>query len=371
MRRIHALRFRGCTLESGPTEAALGRLPQHPLSISMKTPSFWSLLARWALAALVLYELGGCATNSNHRPPPSARPPMVVRPIQPAPRNVPMDADSTRSNHFAEAARLGVYTVRPGDTLIRIGLETGLSADEEEEFTIAQANTPVDLETGQNWRDLQRWNNLERPNLIEVGQVLRLTPPPEGTVRPVARAEVPRLSSPTPAPVSTPSSSGASNPPSGIVLTPLPPIGAASAETPAPSAPTAASQSGRDAGENDMIWIWPAAGPLVSSFDEARNKGVSIAGKAGDAVNAAADGRVVYAGSGLRGYGNLIIIKHNETYLTAYAHNQALLVKEDQPVKRGQKIAEMGSSDTDRVQLHFEVRRKGKPIDPTRILPIR
>lgn len=316
----------------------------------MKTPSFWSLLARLVLAGLVLYELGGCATNTNHRPPPSARPPMVVRPIQPAPRNASMDADSIRANHYAEAARLGVYTVRPGDTLIRIGLETG-----------------------QNWRDIQRWNNLERPNLLEVGQVLRLTPPPEGSVRPVARAEVPRQPSPMPAPtpVSTPSSSGASNSPSGIVLTPLPPIGSASAETPAPSASTAASQSGRDAGENDLIWIWPAAGPLVSSFDEARNKGVSIAGKAGDPVNAAADGRVVYAGSGLRGYGNLIIIKHNETYLTAYAHNQTLLVKEDQPVKRGQKIAEMGSSDTDRVQLHFEVRRKGKPIDPTRILPMR
>jgi lipoprotein NlpD len=317
--------------------------------MSMKTPSFWSLLARLVLAGLVLYELGGCATNTNHRPPPSARPPMVVRPIQPAPRNASMDADSIRASHYAEAARLGVYTVRPGDTLIRIGLETG-----------------------QNWRDIQRWNNLERPNLIEVGQVLRLTPPPEGSVRSAVRAEPLRQPAATPpAPVSTPSSAGASNPPSGIVSTPLPPIGSASAETPAPSAPTAASQSGRDAGENDLIWIWPAAGPLVSSFDEARNKGVSIAGKAGDPVNAAADGRVVYAGSGLRGYGNLIIIKHNDTYLTAYAHNQSLLVKEDQPVKRGQKIAEMGSSDTDRVQLHFEVRRKGKPIDPTRILPMR
>jgi lipoprotein NlpD len=88
-------------------------------------------------------------------------------------------------------------------------------------------------------------------------------------------------------------------------------------------------------------------------------------------VFAAADGRVVYAGSGLRGYGNLIIVKHNEVYLTAYAHNQTLLVKEDQPVKRGQKIAEMGASDTDRIQLHFEVRKRGKPIDPTRILPMR
>jgi lipoprotein NlpD len=110
---------------------------------------------------------------------------------------------------------------------------------------------------------------------------------------------------------------------------------------------------------------------VTTAFDDVRSKGLSIAGKAGDPVLAAADGRVVYAGSGLRGYGNLVIVKHNATYLTAYAHNQTLLVKEDQVVRRGQKIAEMGSSDTDRVQLHFEVRRLGKPVDPARVLPTR
>ena len=106
-------------------------------------------------------------------------------------------------------------------------------------------------------------------------------------------------------------------------------------------------------------------------FDESRKKGVGIGGKAGDAVLAAADGRVVYAGAGLRGYGNLVILKHNNTYLTAYAHNQALLVREDQTVRKGQKIAEMGSSDADRVKLHFEVRRQGKPVDPLKHLPAR
>ena len=106
-------------------------------------------------------------------------------------------------------------------------------------------------------------------------------------------------------------------------------------------------------------------------FDEARSKGLVFRGKAGDPVLAAADGRVVYAGSGLRGYGNLVILKHNTTYLTAYAHNQTLLVKDDQTVKRGQKIAEMGSTDADGVQLHFEIRRQGKPIDPARLLPPR
>ena len=107
----------------------------------------------------------------------------------------------------------------------------------------------------------------------------------------------------------------------------------------------------------------------MATFDEQRNKGLAIGGKAGDSVLAAADGRVMYAGSGLRGYGNMVIIKHNDTYLSAYAHNQALLVKEDQVVRRGQAIAEMGSSDTDQVKLHFEIRRGGKPLDPEKILP--
>jgi lipoprotein NlpD len=110
---------------------------------------------------------------------------------------------------------------------------------------------------------------------------------------------------------------------------------------------------------------------VIANFDEAKNKGISIAGRIGDPVVAAADGRVVYAGAGLRGYGNLIILKHNNTFLTAYAHNQALLVREDQAVRRGQKIAEMGSSDADRVKLHFEVRRQGKPVDPLGFLPKR
>jgi lipoprotein NlpD len=110
---------------------------------------------------------------------------------------------------------------------------------------------------------------------------------------------------------------------------------------------------------------------VLAGFDEQKNKGIDIAGRAGDPVVAAADGRVVYAGAGLRGYGNLIILKHNNTYLTAYAHNQTLLVKEDQAVRKGQKIAEMGSTDTDRVKLHFEIRRQGKPVDPTRYLPPR
>ncbi len=226
------------------------------------------------------------------------------------------------------AGKLGFYTVKPGDTLIRIGLDSG-----------------------QNWRDLSRWNSIDNPNQIEVGQVLRTTPPPGNTAvvaRPVASQ----------APVSTPL-------PAQTVSSAKP---AANAAPTTPSDAPAPPQSG---GEDDLAWIWPAEGAQLAGFDEVKNKGIDIAGKAGDAVLASADGRVVYSGAGLRGYGNLIILKHNNTYLTAYAHNQALLVKEDQAVRKGQKIAEMGSSDADRVKLHFEIRRQGKPVDPLKYLPAR
>ena len=141
--------------------------------------------------------------------------------------------------------------------------------------------------------------------------------------------------------------------------TSAPPTAAASAPAPLP-APSAAEEA--------ISFQWPARGNLISGFDESKNKGLDIGGKVGDPVLAAADGRVVYAGAGLRGYGNLIILKHNNTYLTAYAHNQTLLVKEDQTIKRGQKIAEMGNSDADQVKLHFEIRRQGKPVDPAKYL---
>lgn len=122
---------------------------------------------------------------------------------------------------------------------------------------------------------------------------------------------------------------------------------------------------------NQSTWARPSDGPVIAAFDEIKNKGLDFGGTAGDPVRAVADGRVVYAGSSLRGYGNMVIIKHDNTYLSAYAHNRSLLVKEDQLVLKGQKIAEMGSSESDRVKLHFQVRVKGKPVDPAPYLPAR
>ena len=215
------------------------------------------------------------------------------------------------------------YTVKPGDTLIRIGLDQG-----------------------QNWRDLMRWNSIENPNLIEVGQVLRVSPPTVEATPEVAVAKPVQLGS---APTSVEEKK---NPPP---QTDLPAVNAV-----------------RNEGSEESFQLsWPAQGAVSSNFDDSKNKGLDISGKTGDPILAAADGKVVYSGSGLRGYGNLIILKHNNTFLTAYAHNQTLLVREDQSVKRGQKIAEMGNSDSEQVKLHFELRRLGKPVDPLKFLPNR
>lgn len=116
-------------------------------------------------------------------------------------------------------------------------------------------------------------------------------------------------------------------------------------------------------------WSWPTQGKVIANFNEATNKGVDIAGTKGQAINASSDGKVIYSGSDLRGYGKLVIIKHNPTFLSVYAHNSKILVKEGQSVKAGQKIAEMGDTDTNRVKLHFEIRERGKSVDPTKYLP--
>ncbi|MNU52859.1 Murein hydrolase activator NlpD precursor [compost metagenome] len=136
---------------------------------------------------------------------------------------------------------------------------------------------------------------------------------------------------------------------------------AAAAAAPAASAP----------GDDKISWMWPSEGKVIGTFDEGKNKGVDIAGKAGQQVVAAGAGKVMYAGSGIRGYGNLVIVKHSNSLLSAYAHNRSILVKEGQNVNKGQAIAEMGDSDADRVKLHFEIRQQGKPVDPSKFLPNR
>ena len=287
-----------------------------------------------AVAAL----LGACAAPLHKAPVEdrNARPGNAVV-------GAPVLAETAKPLPGAEnAGKPGYYTVKPGDTLIRVGLESG-----------------------QNWRDVARWNNIDNPNLLEVGQVLRVIAPGADVTATTARAVPPTkvemrpLDSGAAAPVA-----GAASAATAAVPAPVP----AAVPVAAATAPASAAAVARD---EEVAWAWPAAGSVALPFDEARSKGLVFTGKAGDPVFAAGDGRVIYVGSGVRGYGNLVIVKHNNTYLTAYAHNQTLLVKEDQVVRRGQKIAEMGSSDAERVQLHFEIRKLGKPIDPARLLPPR
>ncbi len=301
-------------------------------------------LARAATALAAATVIAGCASAPNRAPVEerSATPRATLAAASPVVGEA--SNETPRSAGLDAAPRPGYYMIKPGDTLIRIGLDSG-----------------------QNWKDLVRWNNLDNPNLIEVGQMLRVVPPgidpSSATARPVASTRVETR------PLEPRAGSSASTPNSGTVVAAAPV--AAPAVAPAAAAAVAPAPTPAREGDDDIAWGWPTSGAVTTPFDDARNKGLVFRGKAGDPVLAAADGRVVYAGSGLRGYGNLIILKHNATYLTAYAHNQTLLVKDDQTVRKGQKIAEMGSSDADSVQLHFEIRRQGKPIDPARLLPAR
>ena len=296
---------------------------------------------KWAASfAVVLCALlvSACGSTSLNRAPIEDRP--GSRPSAASTGEARTDAAGAYVKPLSGAENAGspgYYTVKSGDTLIRIGLDTG-----------------------QNWRDIVRWNALENPNQIEVGQVL-LVQPPSTLPAPTTGAAASR-------PVAAATATAGAVPPVGAASQPA---AAASAKPGTPAASGAVAAAPAATADDDIAWIWPASGTVLAGFDEVKNKGLDIGGAPGTSVVAAADGRVVYVGAGLRGYGNLIILKHNATYLTAYAHNQSLLVKEDQSVRKGQKIAEMGSSDTDRVKLHFEVRRQGKPVDPAKYLPPR
>ena len=250
---------------------------------------FWHRTVVWSVLTASALLVAACGTQETNRAPVEDRrshrtPAVAMDPNTHAVKQPP---------GFENAGKAGYYTVKPGETLIRIGLETG-----------------------QNWKDIARWNDLDQPNQIEVGQVLRVAPPS------AAPGAVPSAAVPT-----------------AVVTRPVAPISGPGASAPAAAKPIASGASDGAGGDAPLAWAWPVQGPVLTGFDEVKNKGLDLGGAAGDPVLAAADGRVVYVGAGLRGYGNLIILKHNSTYLTAYAHNRALLVKEDQSVRKGQKIA--------------------------------
>ena len=240
-----------------------------------------------------------------------------------------------------------VHIVRPGDTLLGIARSYGVSV-----------------------KDLIGWNQLVDPNQIHVGQELRVgAAQVDATTQPIAISQPiemgPGMES-AGAPLKQ-GPRGGKQPYSDEAWAALQPKSAV--PPPPPPSPAPAVDNGTTT--SDPVWLWPANGQIIATFDEAANKGLDIAGKPGDSVIASAGGKVVYSGSGLRGYGKLVIIKHDTNYLTAYAHNQQLLVKEGESVTKGQKIAELGSTDADRPKLHFEIRKQGRPVDPMKYLPAR
>ena len=272
------------------------------------------------------------------------------------------------------------YTVRRGDTL----------------YSIAKDN-------GVDYKDLAAWNNLSDPSVLAPGTVLRLRPQPATTsaaqpaVQPAAEIQVQPIVAPGAVEARTLGSDtrAQTDAPRQVVEPKAPATEAArpdllktgpkamklpyseenlalilrlsppEAQAEAAAAPAAAAQS------DSVDWMWPASGRVLAELPKGTNKGLDILGKIGDPVFASASGRVVYSGTGLRGYGKLIIIKHNETYLSTYAHNSNLLVKQGDSVVKGQKIAEIGNTDSPQVKLHFEIRRQGKPVDPLQLLPER
>ena len=340
-----------------------------------------------SLVLVLVLALAGCAAPRRPAPVverlPAAKPaPAAARPVVP---QTPVEHPET-------------HVVKRGDTLYGIALDYGL-----------------------DYRELAEWNGIANPNVIREGQVLRTRPPAEpassavqvspiagvGTVpaRPLSmpaeaakpaaapRAEpaAPRaepaalktepravklpyseenlalLTKPAAAPEPEPRVQQASAAPSAAAVKPEPEPKADLQTRPEPASKPATAAGG----DEGVEWSWPATGRVLARFSDPANKGVDISGKKGEPVYATAGGRVVYSGEGLRGYGKLIIIKHNNTYLSAYAHNDSILVREGQTVVKGQKIAEIGSTGTDQTKLHFEIRRMGKPVDPLKFLPER
>jgi lipoprotein NlpD len=313
--------------------------------------------ARLLVLASILAFAAGCASRqpapvADRAPPPP--PPVAPEPPPPAVPAKPVEKP------------VPTHVVKRGDTMVSIALQYGL-----------------------DYRELAAWNGIVNVNVISVGQVLALAPPsgtPGSVVAPGAIVATPLATPGSPIearplantpdlkveprgqklPYSDKALAQLSTPETGAPpAASAPPVAAPTS----PVAPPAADPGKAPAATSeDVDWIWPVKGKVLSAFTEA-TKGMDIAGKKGAPVVAAAAGRVVYAGAGLRGYGKLVIIKHNNTWLSAYAHNDNIVVKEQQDVKRGQKIAEMGSTDTDQVKLHFEVRKQGKPVDPAKVLP--
>jgi lipoprotein NlpD len=260
----------------------------------------------------------------------------------------PWKPDDRWPPRSATSAAKGQYTVKKGDTLYSIAFRYGM-----------------------NYRELAAINHIGPPYTIRVGQTLRLSAPAQTAARQSAGATKARSHS-TGTGVAV-IGGGAATTSAAKAASSAPTNTGSGAATPAASSRAAAAGATARASTAPVVWTWPARGPVIGRFSDGPrvNKGIDIGGKLGDSVHSTRSGVVVYAGSGLSGYGNLVIIKHDDVYLSAYAHNKTILVREGQTVKAGEQIAEIGSSGSAYPKLHFEIRRDGKPVDPLQLLPRR
>jgi lipoprotein NlpD len=297
-------------------------------------------LIRFCTLLLIASILAGCASRGQRAP--------VFDRAEAEKKNAATAKGGAREKDW----RPEVYVVQKGDTLYSIAFNYGF-----------------------DYHELAELNRIGDPSLISIGQEIRLFPGRSGSGYPPAMVEAKPIESllkEQPKVVKYAYSEAAMAQIEKVQEQKFRPAMVAKVESkPDTRTETAIDDGADDADEAGLGWSIPAQGKLIGGFSESANrKGIDIAGTLGQPVFASAPGKVVYSGSGLRGYGKLIIIKHNKTYLSAYAHNDKILVKEGQSVTRGQKIAAMGNTDTDQVKLHFEVRRFGKPVDPAKYLPL-
>ncbi len=315
----------------------------------------------FTLAALIVTNMLVACTTTSPRAPVIERLPSAQ--TIPTPTPAKKIAIKPKESDW----RPSTYTVQKGDTLYSIALEHG-----------------------HDYKEIAEWNGISAPYGIRIGQVLRLGSAQTEATTPLKTqpiAEAKPLSSSEPGLKTEPkalkqpysdkalalleksSSKPALPEPPKPENVPKPEL--AKADSPKPVRVPEPVKPDTPNGDEDAVdWGWPASGKILTNFnDNGNSKGVDISGILGQPVNAAASGKVVHTGNTLRGYGKLIIVKHNKSYFSVYAHNNLVLVQEGQSVVKGQKIAEMGSSDADRVKLHFEIRHLGKPADPLKFLP--
>ncbi len=303
-------------------------------------------IVRWLCITLAAAVLAGCTSRGQ-------RAPVQERGVAEKKLSAAHGSQETRATSKSVPRdgdwRPRVYVVQKGDTLYSIAFNHGL-----------------------DYHEIAQLNNIQNPAMINIGQEIRLfqaSVASASEIKPVlqSRPQEPPIKD-GPLAIKLPYSAQAV---AQIEKMQEEPVNVAKVEAKAEIKPDVSVSATDDGDETAIEWSMPTSGKLVGEFSESANrKGIDIAGKRGQAVLASATGKVVYSGSGLRGYGKLVIIKHNKTYLSAYAHNDHVLVKEGQSVTKGQKIAEMGNTDADQVKLHFEIRKFGKPVDPAKYLPL-